>query len=299
LEHSPNGTADAQIAALRQEYDQLRQRTDLTEVTDTVWRLARDVGGFEARVEALRQGGYPFTQSLANGARDLRDRWPNTEGEFDRELRDVRYDVERSLDRVDNAMRDAERAPDEGRIDSARTEIQSAARCLPEAQERLARIYERDERDIKAMGARLDALEWSVQQLNAASFKLDSGEALIIAAPAEWTETTGDRRDMDGVLYLTDRRVLFEEKERTGAFLGLFGGRKQQALTWAVALNDIEDVSGEDRGILGTHHMLYLSSRPGAEPAKITIEIKRSADNPEWVAFIRQAKAGGYEPELR
>ena len=56
---------------------------------------------------------------------------------------------------------------------------------------------------------------------------------------------------MDGVLYLTDRRVLFEQKERTGAFLGLFGGRNQQALTWAVALTDIEDVRAEDRGIFG------------------------------------------------
>ena len=64
-------------------------------------------------------------------------------------------------------------------------------------------------------------------------------------------------------------------------------------------LNDIEDVSGEDRGILGTHQMLYLSSRPGVEPAKITIEIKRSADNQDWVAFIRQAKAGGYEFDCR
>jgi hypothetical protein len=292
-----NGTADAQMAALRQAYDQLRQSTDLTQVTDTVWRLAREVGGFEARVEALRQGGYVFTQSLATGARDLRDRWPNTEGEFDRELREVRYDVERSLDRVDNAMRYAERAPDEGRIHSAQTEVQSAARRLPEAQRRLARIYEGDERDIKALDARLDALEWSVQQINAAAFKLDPGEALIIAAPAEWVDTAADRREMDGVLYLTDRRVLFEQKERTGAFLGIFGGREQQALTWAVPLNDVEDVRAEDRGIFGAKDMLFLRSRPGAERAEITIEIKRSADNQEWEAFVRQAKAGGYEPE--
>jgi hypothetical protein len=151
LEHSPNGAVDAQIAALRQEYDQLRQETDLTEATDTVWCLARSAGDFEARVEALRQGGHRFTQSLANGACDLRDRWPNTEGDFDRELREVRYDLERSLDRVDNAMRDAERASDGGRIDSARTEIQSAARRLPEAQQRLAR-------DTKASRARFPAI---------------------------------------------------------------------------------------------------------------------------------------------
>jgi hypothetical protein len=104
---------------------------------------------------------------------------------------------------------------------------------------------------------------------------------------------------MDGVLYLTDRRVLFEEKERTGAFLGIFGGRNQQALTWAVALTDIEDVRAEDRGILGVKDMLYLSLRRGAEPAEITIEVKRSADNQEWAAFIRQAKDGGYELERR
>ena len=294
-----NGTTEVQITALRQAYDQLRRSTDLTQAADTVWRLAREVGGFEARVEALRQSGYVFTQSLANSARSLRDRWPNTEGAFDRELRQVRYEVERSLDRVDDAMRYAERGPDEGRIQSAQTEVRSAARRLSEAQQRLARIYESDARDITAMDGRLDTVEWSVQQLNAASFKPDSSEALIIAAPAEWTETTGDRRNMDGVLYLTDRRVLFEQKERTGAFLGLFGGQDRQALTWVVALTDIEDVRAEDRGLFGVKDMLYLSLRAGAEPAEITIEVKRSADNQEWAVFIRQAKAGGYEQERR
>ena len=71
-----NGTADAQMAALRQAYDQLRQSTDLTQVTDTVWRLAREVGGFEARVEG-RCGRAATCSPRASppGARDLRDRW--------------------------------------------------------------------------------------------------------------------------------------------------------------------------------------------------------------------------------
>jgi hypothetical protein len=160
----------------------------LTQATDELWRLACEVGGFEARIDALRQSGYVFTQSIANGARNLRDRWPDTEGAFDRELRQVRYEVERSHDRVDAAIRYAESGSDEGRIQSAQTEVQSAARLVSEAQQRLVRIHESD--------ARLDPLELSVQQLNAASFKPDSGEALIVAAPAEWTETTGDRRNL-------------------------------------------------------------------------------------------------------
>jgi hypothetical protein len=292
-----SGTVDAQLAALRQQYDQMRQGTELTRVTDTVWKLAREAGRFEERVEALRQGGYVFTQSLANGARDLRNRWRSTESKFDRAMREVRYDVERSLERADVVMRYAERAPNIGSIQAAQTEIQSVVRRLPEAQRRLADIYEGDERDINALDQRLDALEWSLQQIQAAAFQLDAGEALIIAAPAEWTQSAGDRRHMDGVLYLTDRRILFEQKERTGAFLGLFGGSEQQALTWALSLNDIEDVRAENRGIFGAKDMLFLRSRPGAERGEITVEVKRSADNQEWAAFIRQAKAGGYEQE--
>jgi hypothetical protein len=134
--------------------------------------------------------------------------------------------------------------------------------------------------------------------VNSATFKLDAGESLIIAAPAEW-ESSENHQEIDGILYLTDRRVLFEQKERTGAFLGLFGGQDQQALKWAVRLEDIQDVQAEDRGVLGVNDMLYLHLRPGADLAKLTVETKRSADNQEWAAFIRRAQSGGYETERR
>ena len=120
---------------------------------------------------------------------------------------------------------------------------------------------------------------------------------MIVAAPAEWTEAGEDRREMDGVLYLTDRRLLFEQKERTGAFLGLFGGRTEQALAWAVTLSDIQDIRAEDRGIFGAKQMLFLTTRPGTERPEITVEVKANADNQEWAGFISQAKSGAYEAQ--
>jgi hypothetical protein len=291
------GTLDAEMAALRQEYDRLRQSMDLAQATSTVWELTREVGRFEERVEALRQGGYLFTRRLASDASDLRDRWRNVEIAFDRAMRDARYGVERGLDRVDMAMRAAERAPAEGLVQLARTEMQSLGRRLGEERRRLTRTFEDEERDIRAFDRHLDALEWSVQQIRAGSFQLDNGEAMILAAPAEWAEGGAEDDERDGVLYLTDRRLLLERKERTGAFLGIFGGRIEQALAWSLALGDVEDVRSEDRGILGTKQMLFLRARPGSGRADVSVEVKANADNQEWAGFIARAKSGGYEEE--
>jgi hypothetical protein len=108
------GTLDADMAALRQEYDRLRQSTELAQATGTVWELSRKVGRFAERVAALRDGGYLFTRRVATEAAELRDRWQPAESAFDRRLRDARYGVERGLERVNTAMRAAERAPSAG-----------------------------------------------------------------------------------------------------------------------------------------------------------------------------------------
>jgi hypothetical protein len=292
-----NGTSEQKIDALRQEYDRLRRNTNLTRVADMMWRLSREVGRFIERIDALQHNGYIFTKTLAAKARELCDRWRDTEDEFNRVMRDVRYDIGRDVDRVDDTIRDAERSLDARNIRYAEDELQYAKRRVQDAERRLERIYDRDQRDILALDGRLDALEWTLQQRNAARFNFDPGESLIIAAPAEWIESASEHREMDGILYLTDKRILFEQKERTGAFLGIFGGKDQQALRWAVRLDNIQDVRAEDRGIFGANDMLYLRLSPGSDRDELTVEIKRSADNQEWAAFIRHVQSGDYETE--
>src|SRR5512132_2989876 len=132
-----NGISEAQLTALRQEYDRLRRSTDLTSVADAVWRLAQQVARFEERIDALRRDQYVFTASLTRSANELRDRWRSTEAEFDRVMRDVRYDVGRDVDRVEDAIRYAEQAPEVGRIGSAQNELQLALGRLQDAERRL------------------------------------------------------------------------------------------------------------------------------------------------------------------
>jgi hypothetical protein len=75
-------------------------------------------------------------------------------------------------------------------------------------------------------------------------------------APAESNVSDQDETEMDGVLYLTGQRLLFEEEEKTV----LFVGKKKQELNRAVKLSEIESVGPEDRGLFGaTQWLIPLS----------------------------------------
>jgi hypothetical protein len=285
---------DRRLDRLRREYDELRRNADLRRASDEVWRLSRLVTRFEDRVAALRRGGYAFTATLSQTARTLFDRWRDVEYRFDRMLRDVRYDLQRDLDRAGDAIRDAERDPD--RIRDAQDELRHADRRRRDAERRLERTYDREEDDIRALDARLDAVEWSVQQRDAASFPFDDDEHLIMATPAEWREPGSDE-EIDGVLFLTDRSLAFEQKEKTGAFLGLFGGREQQELKWRIALSEIADARAEDRGLFGAADLVHLRPAPAAGWRDLSVEVKRNADNQEWVGFIERARDDGFAGE--
>ena len=95
---------------------------------------------------------------------------------------------------------------------------------------------------------------------------LAGAAALALAAPAqaEWVATGKGGDDPDGIVYLTDQRLLFEQKEKTGKKLGLFGGKQTQELEWELPLNLIEKVQAENKGLFGGKDMLHFELGAGA-----------------------------------
>lgn len=78
--------------------------------------------------------------------------------------------------------------------------------------------------------SRLDMIERDLTWLEDASFTLGDDEYLVMADEAEWVKTGNEQRDPNGILYLTDKRLLFEQKEVTEKRFGLMGGGEQHEL---------------------------------------------------------------------
>ena len=80
--------------------------------------------------------------------------------------------------------------------------------------------------------------------------------------------------DPDGILYLTDQRLVFEQKETTGKKLGLFGGKKDAGTRMGDSAPSDQGVKPENKGFLGGKDMLNFTLGSGAPYAAITVEVK-------------------------
>ncbi len=140
--------------------------------------------------------------------------------------------------------------------------------------------------------AQLNLVSWSLDQLDDSELTLNADEALVLAAKAEWVETGKAKDDPDGILYLTDSRLIFEQKEKVGKRMGMFGGKEVQGIVWEFPVHLIETIQAENKGMLGGKDMLHLSLGAGAPHAQITLEVKGGADNDAWLAEIDAVKSG-------
>jgi hypothetical protein len=85
------------------------------------------------------------------------------------------------------------------------------------------------------------------------------------------------------LLYLTDQRIIFEQKEKTGKFLGLFGGKQTQSLQWAMSLTELAEVHAASAGLFGTQQLLELARRDGTN---VSIKLKGTGKAASWVTEV-------------
>jgi hypothetical protein len=140
----------------------------------------------------------------------------------------------------------------------------------------------------------LRKLTWSMAQWAEFSGDRAGSGSLYIACEAEWVQTGRGGDDPDGVLYLTDARLVFEQKEKKNKTLGMFGGKLVQEVEFSIPLTDITGVRTKNEGLLGGKDILFIELASGDPARELKIEVKGGANNKTWAAHLERAKAGQF-----
>jgi hypothetical protein len=98
------------------------------------------------------------------------------------------------------------------------------------------------------------------------------------------------------VLYLTDQRLLFEQKEKVATKKVLFVATEKklvQELLWQIPVVLVEEVKPSKEGFLNKDDYIELQLGSGAPFDVLHLHIWHRAD--EWKALIQQAKAREFD----
>lgn len=287
----------SQYQSLRRTYDDFEDGIRLSSVSSSVNDISDSINKLPDEIKEIRDRGYIFASYLENKAEVLRNHWDEirdrVQSAMDDEMRTLRQDfaeLERDVekaDKVEDIPEKLERIlPD---IESGLERLQAK---IDAASSHVQDIYSTLENDLNQMNAQLRDIKWYLEQKEEASFDFLANENIFLAAKAEWVQTDKGKKDPDGIMFLTDQRMVFEQKEKTGKRLGMFGGKMEQEVEWEVQLNQVEEVEAEKKGMFGGKDMLNFKLGSGAPFADLAVEVKGGVDCRFWAKQVERMIKG-------
>ncbi|MFN8530928.1 MAG: hypothetical protein U0670_20170 [Anaerolineae bacterium] len=280
-----------QIAALQGQFQELEQESQFDSIRQDMEAVAEQLRNLPDDIAAVRKRGYVFASYLEHKVEVLSSHWSQRSVSV-RQM--ISHQAALLRDDVLRARALLSAGKDVGAITNAVNNLQSQINTI---KSNLSGQFSQLASDVSSAVAQVESIEWALSQRDEASFPFLADENVFLAAKAEYVATGRGKDDPDGILYLTDQRLVFEQKETTGKTLGLFGGKKTQELEWQVPLNQIGDVKAENKGLFGGKDMLNFTFKPGAPMNTAVVEVKGGVNCKFWAAQITRMIRDGASDE--
>jgi hypothetical protein len=282
------------------QFNRLQDQIMLSPVNDDLEDIATAINALPANIENLRARGYVFKSYLERKVQTLTTQWTQ-----------LRPQVQTAVTTQSNALRmDANAVQAQlNRRQLATAPLASLEGKVGAALRNLQGMYDTLDDNINQTQQQLDDISWTLQQIEVASFGLLATEAPVEAVPANWKKP-GDKDGVEGVLILTDQRLLFEQKEEVATKKVLFIAtekQKVQVLQWAVPVTQIEKATGSSRGLMGKDDFLTITLAEGGgladpqgkslyddagRPLRTTDIHLKGEKGEAWQGFIGRVKSG-------
>lgn len=293
-------TLSENLQAQITQFNALQDQVMLSPVNDELEDIATAINALPANIGNIRARGYVFKSFLERKVETLSKQWT-----------ELRPQVQTAVQTQSNALRiDANNVQAQlNRRQLATAPLASLEGKVSAALRNLQGMYDTLDTNINQTQQQIDDISWTLQQVELASFGFLATEAAVEAVPANWKKP-GDKDGVEGVLFLTDQRLLFEQKEEVATKKVLFittEKQKVQALQWAVPIGQIEKAAGSNRGLMGKDDFLTITLVESAglvgpegtalyddmgRPLRTTELHLKGEDGEAWQAFIGRVKSG-------
>jgi hypothetical protein len=282
LNEADSAVLTQKISSIQQQFKDLPARVRLTSISESLSDLETRIKGLPEEIAAVRQRGYPYREYLEKKVEVFGTQWDKIRAEIrgwlEREssgLAAELEEIEPLLHRLRPGQLTTAQQSQAAQIESRLGTLDAKVKA---AEDHLKTLFDGLQREVGQTHTQVEAIKGFLELKDEASFSFLAGETVFRADAAEWVNG-GD--NPDGVIFLTNQRVVFEQKEKTGKTLGIFGGKQVHQVLWEVPLNQVSGAQAENKGLLGGKDMVHLQGSDSR-----TMEVKGGVDCKVWAAEL-------------
>ena len=293
------------INAVRLDIQALQSKITLAGILDKLEDIQTKVTGLPQRINNLRPSGFIFEKNLEANAKNIAAKWQSIQNgvklkEY-QESTNLRTEIKpiesqiASIEANRHNIRYANKL-----LDTLKIQVKNLEDKTTAIERLIQGMYDQFERDLEKFLLHIKQIENSIKELGEACFQLLAKENLIQAVDAVWTKDgKEDKGDPKGVLYLTDQRLIFEQKEEIALKKVLFITTERklvQNCLFEINISDIEKIKATEQGIFKNKDFLELNLSSSAPYHLIQLHLlgQQSAD---WNSMINKVLNGDYDKD--
>jgi len=291
-----------EIRALQNKVGSLQDDVRLAKVRDAVEDLQTKVSSQPQRIATARGRGYVFEKDLEAQAQSYIDSWamlyPNLQMQINQQstaLMNSLRPIEMQMPQLSAAAFNP--AAVRGILNTLQSAVSQLESKVSATENTIRGMYDQFDRQVSEFIRHLDQVEYMLTQLAEASFGLLPTEGGIAAVKAVWCKTGKEQKDdPEGVLYLTDQRLIFEQKEEIATKKVLFIAtekQKVQGLQLEAPVALVDNVQTSKAGLLKNEDHIEVRFQPGAPVASAHFHIWQECA--AWQGLINRAKSKDFD----
>lgn len=286
-----------QTDRLRRSYEDLRKQASMDDIAKKLSDQASAIAALPDQIAALRGRGYAFAGYLERKAAVLSDEWREIGQHVRDALSDESARIQPRLDEIADLWRKLDQVTQERGVTMILTQVDRSASQLSDqvtsARKRIEGLFGQVPDNVSQTQRQLRQLNGYLDQAQQAKVSWTPTEALFTATKAKWLRAKKD--EPEGVLFLTDQRLIFERREKEGGRFG-FGGQEVQEELWAIPVGAIAEIRSEDKGLFGGKDLVHLTLSSG-DFREISLEVKDGLDSKAYAQQLGRAVSGDLESE--
>jgi predicted nucleic acid-binding Zn-ribbon protein len=276
----------ADIVALQNEINELQDEMMLKETQDELSELENQIAELSRELSQLRARGYVIEKSLEVDIEVLTMQWEKIKKRANTTLNYQTNQLGEKMKAIQEAM--AQLAGMSANLTAARpiyinikSLIASAEAQAEAAEETVLDQYDEYADEIETLDAHLEWIDWMLDAISTASFKMLATESGVAALEAVWERPNGEPEN--GILYLTDQRLLWEDRE---------GDYELKIDVPLPNLTEVKQKIDEEKG-----EQRLLATFDDSAPVSSTSFLFSQPVIEEWLKMIGRARAGDYSDD--
>ncbi len=285
------------VDTVQRELDSLESRAQLTSIYQEIGDIDQMLVDLPIQLEDMRSRGYVHNGQFEDNLDALDEEWDDVRPRVERLLKARLTQLESSLDNAESKVEKIS-PTNEGSIKAAETAVSSLESRIESAERAIDSQYDGVQNQLQTIKRQLYQISEMMDWIDSSdAINLREAEGPLEAVEAEW-HTDGKDEGPDGILLITDQRLLFEQREEivTKKKFGLFKSESEyiQKLHLEIEVDDIDDVADkEEGGFLGMGKAdileFILSANAPVSRARFHLKGEESSD---WAELIKNIISG-------